>query len=193
MTDDPPGRVMSDGGPLSDHVLVSNAALGDTDAFELIVARYGPEMFRYARNMLSDHGAAEEVVQDAFVAAWKGLDTFRGDSKLRTWLFSMVSHKVVDHRRKRAVAPAEDWVFERRSTDARADPEVSVTNDDFMADLGRALAELPYRQRACWLLREVEGMTHPEIGQIMTLSASAVRGHLVRARATLSERLAAWQ
>ena len=83
---------------LSDHVLVHNAALGDADAFEQIVARDGPEMFRYARNMLSDHGAAEEVVQDAFVAAWKGLDTFRGDAKLRTWLFSMVSHKVVDHR-----------------------------------------------------------------------------------------------
>lgn len=178
---------------LSDHVLVSAAALGDTEAFEQIVARYGPEMFRYARNMLSDHGAAEEVVQDAFVAAWKGLDTFRGDSALRTWLFSMVSHKVVDHRRRRTVAPAEDWVFERRSTDSYADPEARASGGGFMVDLERALAELPYRQRACWLLREVEGMTHPEIGQIMTLSAGAVRGQLQRARATLSERLAAWQ
>lgn len=177
----------------SDHVLVSNAALGDADAFGHIVARYGPEMFRYASNLLSDHGAAEEVVQDAFVAAWKGLDTFRGDAKLRTWLFSLVSHKVVDHRRRRSVAPAEDWLFERRSTDAHLDPEQRATNDDFMAALGRALAELPYRQRACWLLREVEGMTHPEIGQIMTMSAGAVRGQLLRARATLSERLAAWQ
>lgn len=177
----------------ADHVLVSAAALGDTDAFEQIVARYGPEMFRYARNMLSDHGAAEEVVQDAFVAAWKGLDTFRGDSKLRTWLFSMVSHKVVDHRRRRSIPPAEDWVFERHSTDGSLDPEQRASNDDFMRDLGRALSELPYRQRACWLLREVEGMTHPEIGQIMTLSAGAVRGQLQRARATLSERLAAWQ
>ncbi|AYJ47686.1 RNA polymerase sigma factor [Rhodococcus sp. P1Y] len=185
--------MVTDEDPRTDHVLVSNAVLGDTDAFEQIVARYGPEMFRYARNMLSDHGAAEEVVQDAFVAAWKGLDNFRGDSKLRTWLFSLVSHKVVDHRRKRAIAPAEDWVFERRSTDAHLDPETRATGDDFMQDLARALSELPYRQRACWLLREVEGMTHPEIGQIMTLSAGAVRGQLQRARVTLSERLAEWQ
>lgn len=184
---------MSEGTWPADRVLVSAAALGDTDAFEQIVARYGPEMLRYARNMLSDEGAAEEVVQDAFVAAWKGLDSFRGDSKLRTWLFSMVSHKVVDHRRRKSMAPAEDWVFERRSTDSNADPEKRATNDDFMRDLGLALSELPYRQRACWLLREVEGMTHPEIGQIMTLSAGAVRGQLVRARATLSERLASWQ
>ena len=184
---------MNDEALRTDHILVSNAALGDTDAFEQIVARYGPEMFRYASNMLSDHGAAEEVVQDAFVAAWKGLDTFRGDSKLRTWLFSLVSHKVVDHRRKRAVAPAEDWIFERSSTDATADPEKRAAAENFMEYLGRALSELPYRQRACWLLREVEGMTHPEIGQIMTLSAGAVRGQLQRARTTLSERLAAWQ
>jgi RNA polymerase sigma-70 factor (ECF subfamily) len=177
----------------SDRVLVGAAALGETDAFEEIVGRYGPEMFRYARNMLSDQGAAEEVVQDAFVAAWKGLDNFRGDSALRTWLFSLVSHKVIDHRRRRSVPPAEDWVFERKSTGTGSDPAADVEADSFMTELGVALAELPYRQRACWLLREVEGLTHPEIGAIMTLSAGAVRGQLTRARATLSERLATWR
>ena len=95
-----------------DRVLVNAAALGERDAFEAIVLRYGPEMLRYARNMLSDGGAAEEVTQDAFLAAWKGLDTFRGDSSLRTWLFTLVSHKVVDHRRRRSIAPAQDWVFD---------------------------------------------------------------------------------
>lgn len=177
----------------SDAVLVSAAALGETDAFEEIVGRYGPEMLRYARNMLSDRGAAEEVVQDAFVAAWRGLDTFRGDSALRTWLFALVSHKVIDHRRRRSVPPAEDWVFERPSAGAGSDPQAAVESDSFLAELGVALAELPHRQRACWLLREVEGMTHPEIGTIMKLSAGAVRGQLTRARATLSERLAPWR
>lgn len=177
----------------SDRVLIGAAALGEADAFEAIVQRYGPDVFRYARNMLSDVGAAEEVTQDAFVAAWKGLDNFRGDSALRTWLFSLVSHKVIDHRRRRSVPPAEDWVFERRSTGHGSDPEADATNESFMTELGVALAELPYRQRACWLLREVEGMTHPEIGEVMSLSAGAVRGQLTRARATLSERLAAWR
>ena len=72
-------------------------------------------------------------------------------------------------------------------------PEKRAEGENFMDALGQALAELPYRQRACWLLREVEGMTHPEIGKIMTLSAGAVRGQLTRAGATLSERLAEWQ
>ena len=177
----------------SDQVLINAAALGERDAFEAIVLRYGPEMLRYAQNMLSDSGAAEEVTQDAFVAAWKGLDTFRGDSSLRTWLFTMVSHKVVDHRRRRSIAPAQDWVFDTTPAPLSDDPETRINNDSFLAELGAALAELPYRQRAAWLLREVDGMTHVEIGRILLITPSAVRGHLVRARATLSERMAAWR
>jgi RNA polymerase sigma-70 factor (ECF subfamily) len=177
----------------SDQALINAAKLGERDAFEAIVLRYGPEMLRYAQNMLSDNGAAEEVTQDAFVAAWKGLDTFRGDSSLRTWLFTMVSHKVVDQRRRRSIAPAQDWVFDTAPAPLTDDPETRVNNDNFLSELDLALAELPYRQRAAWLLREVDGMTHVEIGRILLITPSAVRGHLVRARATLSERMAAWR
>ncbi|MBI3215409.1 MAG: RNA polymerase sigma factor [Mycobacterium sp.] len=176
-----------------DRLLVDAAALGDRDAFEAIVLRYGPQMLRYAQNMLADAGAAEEVTQDAFVAAWKGLDTFRGESSLRTWLFTLVSHKVVDHRRRRSIAPAEDWMFDATAAPDTYEPETQISNNDFLADLAVALAELPYRQRAAWLLREVDGMTHVEIGRILTITPSAVRGHLTRAKATLSARMEAWR
>ena len=92
------------------------------------------------------------------------------------------------------------WPARAESPDGKTSPEEmlaaahsSCFSMALSAELGVALAELPYRQRACWLLREVEGMTHPEIGAIMTLSAGAVRGQLTRARATLSERLATWR
>lgn len=177
----------------SDRELVNAAVLGERDAFEAIVLRYGPQMLRYAQNMLSDAGAAEEVTQDAFVAAWKGMDGFRGDSTLRTWLFTLVSHKVIDHRRRRSIAPAEDWVFDTSAAPEKYAPETHVSNADFLAELAVALAELPYHQRAAWLLREVDGMTQTEIGRILTITPSAVRGHLTRASATLSERMAAWR
>ena len=176
-----------------DRVLVNAAVMGERDAFEAIVLRYGPEMLRYARNMLSDRGAAEEVTQDAFLAAWKGLDTFRGESSLRTWLFTLVSRKVVDNRRRHSIAPAQDWVLDTNRAPMADDPETRLTNNDFLAELDVALAELPYRQRAAWLLREVDGMTHAEIGRILLITPSAVRGHLVRAKAFLSERMAAWR
>lgn len=177
----------------SDRELVNAAVLGERDAFEAIVLRYGPQMLRYAQNMLSDRGAAEEVTQDAFVAAWKGLDSFRGDSSLRTWLFTLVSHKVIDHRRRRSIAPTEDWVFDTSPAPEKYTPEMQASNADFLAELAVALAELPYHQRAAWLLREVDGMTQTEIGRILTITPSAVRGHLTRAGATLSERMAAWR
>lgn len=176
-----------------DAVLVNAAALGERDAFEAIVLRYGPEVLRYAKNLLSDSYAAEEVTQDVFVAAWKALDTFRGDSSLRTWLFTIVSRKVIDHRRRRSIAPVEDWVFDTAPASFNDCPETQVGSADFVAELGVALAELPYRQRAAWLLREVEGMTHVEIGRILLISPSAVRGLVTRARSTLSERMAAWR
>lgn len=176
-----------------DRVLVGAAAMGERDAFEAIVLRYGPELLRYARSMLSDAGAAEEVTQDAFIAAWKGLDGFRGESSLRTWLFSVVSRKVVDYRRRRSIPPVRDWALDTTPASAVDDPEIRASNADFLDELRDALAELPYRQRAAWLLREVDGMTHVEIGRILMITPSAVRGHLVRAQATLSERMAAWR
>ena len=176
-----------------DRVLVNAAAVGERDAFEAIMLRYGPEMLRYAQNMLSDAGAAEEVTQDAFVAAWKGLDGFRGESSLRTWLFTLVSHKVVDHRRRRRASPTEDWVFDSVRAPEVDEPEVRAGNAGFLAELDAALAALPERQRAAWLLNAVDGMTHIEIGRILTISPSAVRGHLTRARAALSERMMAWR
>lgn len=177
----------------SDRTLINAAAVGERDAFEAIVLRYGPEMLRYAQYMLSDAGAAEEVTQDAFVAAWKGLDGFRGDASLRTWLFTLVSHKVIDHRRRRRASPVQDWVFDSARAAETYEPETHVSNATFLAELGAALADLTDRQRAAWLLHEVDGMTHVEIGRILTITPSAVRGHLARARAALSERMAAWR
>lgn len=178
---------------LPDRALAAAAAVGDRFAFEEIARRFGPDMLRYATHLLSDRGAAEDIVQDSLVDAWRGIRTFRAESSVRTWLFSVVSHKVIDHRRRRSVAPVEDWVLERPSLDPKDDPSSAASEASFLSALDVALAGLPYRQRACWLLREVEGMKHADIGTVMSLSPGAVRGHLTRARATLGERLETWK
>ena len=70
-----------------DTATVDAAILGDREAFESLVHYYGPALHRYARRMLADEGDILEVVQDTFVAAWRRLDSFRGESSMRTWLF----------------------------------------------------------------------------------------------------------
>jgi RNA polymerase sigma-70 factor, ECF subfamily len=179
---------------VTDEALQAAAALGDREAFDAIVNRYGPVIYRYARRMLAVEADAADVVQDTFVAAWRQLPTFRGASSLRTWLFSICSRKVADSYRVKRAQPVEDWVLEpavHRST--ASDPFTAVSNAEFLAALEQALAELPPRQRAAWLMREIECMTFPEIGDVLRLSPDAVRGHHHRATATLRVLLRRWQ
>lgn len=185
---------VADEGFASDDALARAAALGDRDAFEAIVHRHGLPMYRYARRMLVDDGDAQEVVQDAFVGAWKGLDHFGGRSSLRTWLFGLTAHKAVDRRRRRArPQPIDDRMLSTRPAGPGSDPLAAATTAELAAALDRALAELPYRQRACWLLVEIEGLSQPEAAHVLSMSAGAVRGQLFRARRNLAERMARWR
>jgi RNA polymerase sigma-70 factor (ECF subfamily) len=149
-------------------------------------------MFRYARRMLNDQGDAEEVVQDAFVAAWKALPDFRGEAPLRTWLFTITGRKAVDLFRKKRAIPVEETTL----TDLPApdtDPAGQAVQAGLLDALGVALAELPWLQRAVWLLREVEQMSYAEIAIVLNTTPTVVRGQLARARVGLQHRLEAWR
>nr|WP_302916369.1 sigma-70 family RNA polymerase sigma factor [Mycolicibacterium arseniciresistens] len=173
--------------------LAAAAAAGDRQAFEQLVRRHGPALHRYARRMTRDEHAVADIVQETFVAAWRRIGGFRGDSGVRTWLFAICQRKVVDsHRVKRAV-PIDDRLIDPADTSSTADPFAAVSNAAFVAALEAALVELPPRQRAVWMLREVEELTFPEIGTILELSPDGARGHHHRARATLQQRLQRWR
>lgn len=176
----------------SDESLVRAAVIGEQAAFVAIVNRYGPQLLRYTRTLLPNSADAEEVVQDALTAAWKGLDDFRFDSSLRTWLFTLAAHKAIDLRRKRKVVTIGGEVPDVQPADASTDPEARASNSQLFAALNAALAELPYKQRACWWLREIDGMRHTEIGTIMAMSPDAVRGQIDRAQKTLRAKMVRW-
>lgn len=176
-----------------DAALLRSARLGDRVAFEQIITRHGPALYRYARRMLRDEGDVQEVVQDAFVAAWQGLEAFEGRSSLRTWLFGLTAHKSIDRARRKRAQPIDDRLLQPLPSGPSTDPLVHATQAEFLAALELALGELPYRQRACWLLKEVEGLSTTEVAESLSLSPGAVRGQLQRARRTLAERMLRWQ
>lgn len=187
-------RTDFDLGEVPDEVLCSAAALGDREAFEVIVTRYGPALHRYGRRMLSTGADADDVVQETFVAAWRQLGSFRGTSSLRTWIFAICSRKIVDTRRIRRAQPIDDRLLEALPHDAGlSDPFAAASNSAFLTALEQALAELPARQRAAWVMHDIELMTFPEIGAALSLTSDAVRGHHHRATATLRQRLRRWQ
>lgn len=173
-----------------DLALAQAAKLGDRRAFETIVQRHGPAMTRYALRATPDRGEAEDLVQEALVAAWQSLDRFDARSSLRTWLFGILVNKVGTARRKRKALPVEDEQLDRPD---HSDPLQAASDSELRRALEAALMTLPDRQRTAWLLVEVEGMTQPEAANVMRTTPDTVRGLLQRARRSLAERMRQWK
>lgn len=177
-----------------DRDLARWAALGDRAAFGTIVDRHGPAMFRYALRMADgDAAAAEDAVQEALAQAWFGLPRFRGDAALRTWLFTITGNAVLRARRRRRPISVDDRLLNTVPAPAQRDPYRQVEAQELHRALVVALAELPWRQRASWLLRESEGLSYEEIADVLGTTTTVVRGQLHRARATLAVRMASWR
>jgi len=177
-----------------DHDLAQQAALGDRSAFAEIFDRHAETMFRYAVHMLDgDIDEAEEAVQEALTQAWVHLPQFRGDSALQTWLFRITANCVLSARRsRRPKGAAEDWLLNVPAGPA-TDPVVYTQHQELWSALEAALRELPWRQRASWLLRELQGLPYEEIADILDTTPTVVRGQLHRARRALALRLAQWR
>ncbi len=178
----------------TDEALVRAARLGDEEAFAELTERYGPAMYRYARRLVggSDHDAAE-VVQEALISAWRGLAGFEQRSTLRTWLFRLVHRRAADLNRARRPTPIDDALVSRMVRPAEDNALRHVLEEELLEALQLALMELPWHQRAAWLLREVEQMSYAEIAEALSLAEGSVRGHLYRGRKTLAERMARWR
>ena len=177
----------------SDAALARAARLGDTDAFAAIVDRHGPVMRRYARFILGNDDDASDATQEALVSAWRSLDGFRGESTLRTWLFTLVSRRAADLQRKRKPTPLEDEALELHIESV---PDVTLAGameSEMLTALRAALQELPLLQRACWLLREIEGLSYDEIATALSITPASVRGLLHRSREALARRMEAWR
>jgi len=189
-----PGRPGGDH-PLAepDELLVRRAALGDRAAFATMVRRHGPAMFRYAATML-DHNVhdAEDTVQNAFTKVWRELPRFRGESSLRTWLFRITANEALAYRRRRRPIPLDNELLTPLVGRSIDDPERQVSIEELERALVLALGELPWRQRACWVLAEQEGLSYVEIAQALGTSVTVVRGQLARARRTLAVRMNQW-
>ncbi len=182
------------GNHTADNTIETSAVLGDREAFEALVHLHGPALYRYARRMLAYEADAPDVVQETFLAAWRQRASFRGDSSVKTWLFAICSRKISDTYRLKRADPIDDRLLVAvPDPDPHTDPFAATTTAQFFIALDRALAELPARQRATWIMREVDSMTFPEIGTALLISADSARGHHHRATRNLRLRLERWQ
>ncbi|WP_228461186.1 RNA polymerase sigma factor [Gordonia spumicola] len=177
---------------LSDDELAAAAAVGDAEAFAVLIRRMSPVLLRYMRRMVSDRQVAEDLAQETLLDTWKALPDFGFRSSFRTWMFAVAHRKTVDHHRRRRDLPVSDERFAELSANG-PEPADSAEHSALMDALRAELENLPYTSRAAWWLKEVEGLTIDEVAQVLRVSNGSVRGHLQRSRKFLVVRLAPWQ
>ncbi|WP_345423795.1 RNA polymerase sigma factor [Pseudonocardia xishanensis] len=176
---------------LDDATLVVRAREGDVHAFSELAERHQAALFRLALRMVGNSDDAEDALQDSLLDMWRRLDRFRGDSAFTTWAYRIVTNRCLDLlRRRRTTVPVEE-VEERLASPTSTEHTAEV--DAGLVALRAALLTLPDEQRACFVLRELEGLGYTAIAEIAGTSETAVRGRIHRARTTLAGVMRSWR
>ena len=168
---------------------VARATHGDRQAFERLYRQNVNRIFSLCARMVGDRTRAEELTQDAFVRAWEKLDQFRGDSAFGTWLHRLAVNVVLNDRQSESRRRGRlDNSVEDVDTMAHGDVRPSPV-PGMSIDLERAIAGLPPGARRVFVLHDVEGYTHDEIGELLGVTAGGCKAQLHRARLLLREAL----
>ncbi len=170
--------------PASDRADVSRAQEGDTRAFERLYRAHAARVLGLARRMIGPE-LAGELTQDVFVRAWEKLHTFRGEAAFGTWLHR-VAVNVILHRR--SVLRTERGRLDDAEDALDLVPSRPATAD-FGMDFENAIAKLPNGARTVFILHDVEGFKHEEIGELLGVTSGTSKAQLHRARMILRQHL----
>jgi RNA polymerase sigma-70 factor (ECF subfamily) len=178
-----------------DEDLIAAARQGDRAAIDALVLRFQPVVYRFGLRMCGDADSAADVLQDTFLSLARSLPAFRGDSSLSTWLYTVARRACLRKRRRRKLEPRHyeslDTVpaenLEERAPDRN--PERRLARRQTQAALAAAIASLKPAEREVLLLRDVEGLTAPEVARVLGLGVAAVKSRLHRARVAVRARL----
>jgi RNA polymerase sigma-70 factor (ECF subfamily) len=180
----------------SDEDLLASARAGDEHALEALLERHQAHVYRFGMKMCRDPEDAKDVLQETLLAMARGVREFRGASSLSTWLYTIARSHCIKKRRRSKFAPEVERSLE---TDAAADagrlaapgdgPDEVLASKQVERALEAAIAGLEPAYREVLLLRDVEGLTAPEVAEVVGASVQAVKSRLHRARLAIRERV----
>jgi RNA polymerase sigma factor (sigma-70 family) len=166
---------------------VALAAQGDAGAFERVYQAHLGRVYNLARRMAGPE-SAEELTQDVFVRAWQKLSTFRGESSFSTWLHRLAVNVIIE--RFRSLGTARDrFLADSETVLERMPDRPPTTRYDTRMDLDAAMKRLPAGARTVFVLHDIEGYRHEEIGDLLGVSVGTSKSQLHRARMTLRSHL----
>ena len=156
-------------------------------AFEQLAVAYEGPVYRLALRMCGSAEDAREVAQDAFLAAWRGLPAFRGDSRFSSWLYRLTTNAAIDFLRREKHHLGNLPLEEAPERPDPQQPELLTEQREQQEALQRALDQLSLEHRQVLLLRVVQQMSYDEIAQALSLESGTVKSRISRARRQLRE------
>lgn len=179
--------------------LIKRLQAGDQLAYAEMVDQYAGRIYNLALRLMGDEAAAEDVLQETFLNAFKAIDRFEGRSQLGTWLYRIANNAALMQLRKKEPvmfsidAPMETDEGEelpRQFFDFCCLPERELLGDEARLEMKAAIDDLPDSLRVVFVLRDLQGLSTKETAAELGLSVPAVKTRLMRARLALRERLA---
>jgi RNA polymerase sigma-70 factor, ECF subfamily len=177
-------------------MLVAASKKGDQDAFAQLVQQHQRRVFNLVFRMLQQYEEANEITQEAFLAAWQGLPSFRGDARFSTWLYRIAYNcalkQLEQRKRDKAlqVAIQSEQILANANQEGRIDAALEARARQVLVH--EQLATLPAKYRIVLVLRHLQDMTYGEMAEILTMPIGTIKTHLFRARNLLKERLEAF-
>ena len=179
--------------------LIDSSQHGDVNAFNQLILRYQQTVYGVVFRMVGNVDVAADVTQDAFIAAFRGIQTFRGGTSFRAWLLRIASNMACDHWRRVQRRPAEslDALIDEDEPHTASDlgalveigpeknPEEYLLSQELQELIQRGLQELPLEQRVAVVLCDIQGLAYDEIAETTQTSLGTVRSRIARGRARL--------
>jgi len=173
----------------SDETLVKNALNGKESAWLSLVKRYEKNLYNYCLRMVSNPDDALDLMQDIFVAVFKGLENFRGDSPFKGWLFRIAHYRCIEYYRRKKPTQSLDDVPEQEDEDQQACPEQNFYADQRSSALHKAMQVLPVNQKLVVELKFFQQCTFDDIAKQLGISTNTVKSRLYTALDKLKDKL----
>jgi RNA polymerase sigma-70 factor (ECF subfamily) len=168
---------------VSDAELVARCRAGEVDAFEMLYQQHAGRIFALATRLAGSADEGEDLLQEIFLQAYRKLDGFKGEAALGTWLYRLALNHCLDFVRSRQARNSKvtDTLDDERSFEPRAARETPIPR----IDLERAIARLPQGCREAFVLHDVEGFDHKEVGALLGIAEGTSKSQVFKARLKL--------
>lgn len=172
--------------------LIEECRGGNFNNFRKLIELTSPFAYSVAFRILGNEDQAKDVVQETMITIWQKLKKIKSAEVYKTWIYRIVVNKCYDHMRKRKRNPefvTDEQTWELISNRISVEPSVTLENSEISKIIGILTEKLSPRQKAVFVLSDLEGMSNDEISEITGISKSAVKANLYHARKSISEKV----